>query len=462
MAKPTPLSGFPELLPEQRLVEQQVIDVLRSTFELHGFVGIETRAVEPVDQLLRKGDTSKEVYLLRRLHEESAEGHAGIGLHFDLTVPFARYVLENAGRLEFPFRRYQVQKVWRGERPQDGRYREFTQADIDVVGRDELPFHHDVEVTRVMVDALRRLSDPATLGLPGFRLQVNNRKLIQGFYAGLGVTEGHQTDEVMRIVDKLDKLPVEKVHALLLEECGLDASTADRVLALATISSDDGSFVERVRALGIEHPLLDEGLAELAELVRSVADLTSAQVRVVADLSIARGLDYYTGTVFETRLDGYESLGSICSGGRYDSLASDGRTTYPGVGISLGVSRVLVPLFARTGLAADRKVPSAVLVALTDEESRRASEAVAAALRERGIPCEVSPNAAKFGKQIRYAERRGIPFTWFPQADGTHQVKDIRTGEQVEADPSSWAPPTEDLRPQVASTSSTNDAKEKQ
>ncbi len=462
MAKPTPLSGFPELLPEQRLVEQQVIDVLRSTFELHGFVGIETRAVEPVDQLLRKGDTSKEVYLLRRLHEESAEGHAGIGLHFDLTVPFARYVLENAGKLEFPFRRYQVQKVWRGERPQDGRYREFTQADIDVVGRDELPFHHDVEVTRVMVDALRRLSDPTTLGLPGFRLQVNNRKLIQGFYAGLGVAEGHQIDEVMRIVDKLDKLPVEKVHALLLQECGLEPSTADRVLALAAISSDDDSFVERVRALGVEHPLLDEGLAELAELVRSVADLTSEQVRVVADLSIARGLDYYTGTVFETRLDGYESLGSICSGGRYDSLASDGRTTYPGVGISLGVSRVLVPLFARTGLAADRKVPSAVLVALADEESRRASEAVAAALRERGIACEVSPSAAKFGKQIRYAERRGIPFTWFPQADGTHQVKDIRTGEQVEADPSAWAPPTEDLRPQVASTSSTNDAKEKQ
>lgn len=449
MARPTPLSGFPELLPEQRLVEQQVIDVLRATFELHGFVGIETRAVEPIDQLLRKGDTSKEVYLLRRLHEESAEGHSGIGLHFDLTVPFARYVLENAGRLEFPFRRYQVQKVWRGERPQDGRYREFTQADIDVVGRDVLPFHHDVEVTRVMVDALRRLSDPATLGLPGFRLQVNNRKLIQGFYAGLGVAEGDQTDEVMRLVDKLDKLPAEKVHAMLLAEGGLDAATADRVLALATISTEDDSFEARVRELGVEHPLLDEGLEELATLVRSVADLTSEQVRVVADLSIARGLDYYTGTVFETRLDGYESLGSICSGGRYDSLASDGRTTYPGVGISLGVSRVLVPLISRTGLAADRKVPSAVLVALTDEGSRPTSEAVATALRARGIPCEVAPSAAKFGKQIRYAERRGIPFTWFPQADGTHQVKDIRTGDQLEADPATWTPPTQDLRPQV-------------
>ncbi|MFC6285826.1 histidine--tRNA ligase [Nocardioides sp. GCM10027113] len=440
-AKPTPLSGFPELLPEQRFVEQQVVDTLRNTFELHGFAGIETRAVEPLDQLLRKGDTSKEVYLLRRLHEESAEGHAGIGLHFDLTVPFARYVLENAGKLEFPFRRYQIQKAWRGERPQEGRYREFTQADIDIIGRDALPFHHDVEVTRVMVDALGRLDF-----LPAFRLQVNNRKLIQGFYAGLGIAD---TDEVMRLVDKLDKLPVDKVRTMLVEEAGNDAATADRVLKLATIRATDDSFVAAVRDLGVEHELLDEGLAELSALVTSCADLVSGRVRVEADLSIARGLDYYTGTVFETRLDGYESLGSICSGGRYDALASDGRSTYPGVGISLGVSRVVVSLMARTGLAASRKVPSAVVVALVDDESRPASEAVAGALRARGIPCEVAPSPQKFGKQIRYAERRGIPFVWFPQADGAHQVKDIRSGEQVEADPAAWTPPTEDLRPQV-------------
>jgi len=441
MSKPTPLSGFPELLPEQRVVEQQVIDTLRHTFELHGFAGIETRAVEPLDQLLRKGDTSKEVYLLRRLHEESAEGHAGIGLHFDLTVPFARYVLENAGKLEFPFRRFQIQKAWRGERPQEGRYREFTQADIDIIGRDELPFHHDVEVTRVMVDALGRLDF-----LPAFRLQVNNRKLIQGFYAGLGVAD---VDEVMRIVDKLDKLPAEKVHAMLVAEAGIDAATADRVLSLATISASDDSFVDAVRALGVEHPLLDEGLAELGQLVRACADLVSDRVQVVADLSIARGLDYYTGTVFETRLEGYESMGSICSGGRYDALASDGRTTYPGVGISLGVSRVVVPLLARTGLTATRKVPSAVVVAVVSEESRPESEAVAAALRARSIPCEVAASAQKFGKQIRYAERRGIPYVWFPDQA---QVKDIRSGEQVAADPATWTPPAADQRPQVVSS----------
>jgi histidyl-tRNA synthetase len=214
MAKPTPLSGFPELLPAQRYVEQEVVATLARTFELHGFANIETRAVEPLDQLLRKGDTSKEVYVLRRLQEEDGKDK-GIGLHFDLTVPFARYVLENAGKLEFPFRRYQIQKVWRGERPQEGRFREFAQADIDIVGRDSLPFHHDVEVARVMLEALSRLTF-----LPGFRLQVNNRKLIQGFYAGLGIS-ADGIDEVMRLVDKLDKLPPAKVRELLVDEAGI-------------------------------------------------------------------------------------------------------------------------------------------------------------------------------------------------------------------------------------------------
>ena len=233
------------------------------------------------------------------------------------------------------------------------------------------------------------------------------------------------------------------------------------MLALATIRATDDSFVERVRAIGVEHDLLEEGLAELAELVSACADLVDDRVRVEADLSIARGLDYYTGTVFETRLDGYESLGSICSGGRYDALASDGRTTYPGVGISLGVSRVVVPLIARTGLAADRKVPSAVLVALNTEDDRAASTQVAAALRQRDIACEVAPSPAKFGKQIRFAERRGIPYVWFVQADAStgqvgHQVKDIRSGEQVDADPATWAPPEQDLRPTIISTASTS------
>jgi histidyl-tRNA synthetase len=450
MSKPTPLSGFPEFLPAQRFVEQQVIATLARTFELHGFANVETRAVEPMDQLLRKGDTSKEVYVLRRLQEDDggrqeSDSRAGMGLHFDLTVPFARYVLENAGKLEFPFRRYQIQKVWRGERPQEGRFREFTQADIDIVGKDTLAFHHDVEVTRVMLDALATLASPESIGLPGFRLQVNNRKLIQGFYAALGAPD---VDEVMRLIDKLDKLPVPEVKKLLVAEAGLSDEQAERCLELATIQASDDSFVERVRALGVTGELLEEGLAELATLIRACAPLNTDKVSVVADLSIARGLDYYTGTVFETRLKGYESLGSICSGGRYDALASDGKTTYPGVGISLGVSRVLVPLAQRGQLSADRQVPSAVLVALNDEESREAADAIATALRSRGIACEVAPSPAKFGKQIRFAERRGIPYVWFDTAEG-HQVKDIRSGEQVAADARTWEPPVEDLRPRV-------------
>jgi histidyl-tRNA synthetase len=441
MAKPTPLSGFPELLPEQRVVETQVVDRLRRVFELHGFAGIETRAVEPLDQLLRKGETSKEVYVLRRLQADDQQGDAGMGLHFDLTVPFARYVLENAGRLEFPFRRYQVQKAWRGERPQEGRFREFTQADIDVVAKDTLPFHFDVEVARVMAEAL------STLPLPPLTLRVNNRKLIQGFYAGLGAAD---TAGVIRIMDKLDKLPPEAVTDLLTGEAGLTEEQAAQCLALAEITTRDTSFVDRVRALGVKDELLDTGLEELTAVVEGCERLNGERFSVEASLSLARGLDYYTGTVFEIHMEGFEFLKSVGGGGRYDALASDGRTTYPGVGISFGISRTLVPLIQRGLLSSDRKVPSVVLVALTDEESRPASDEVAQRLRSRGIPTEVAAAPQKFGKQIRYAERRGIPFVWFPGADSApDQVKDIRSGDQVDADADAWSPPTEDLTPSI-------------
>ncbi|MEP6814510.1 MAG: histidine--tRNA ligase [Marmoricola sp.] len=452
MSRPTPLSGFPELLPAHRFVEQQVIDILAGTFELHGFGNIETRAVEPLDQLLRKGETSKEVYLLRRLQETEDTKDAGprnpLGLHFDLTVPFARYVLENAGKLEFPFRRYQVQKAWRGERPQDGRYREFTQADIDIVGRDTLPFHHDVEIARVMLDALRRIEF-----LPGFRLQVNNRKLLEGYFRGLGLTD---PAPAMTAVDKLDKQSPEAVAQILVDG-GIEPDLARRCLAIAEICTPDTSFVDQVRALDVHHELLDEGLAELAAVIEGCASLVTDRVEIVADLKIARGLDYYTGTVFETRLSGYDGLGSICSGGRYDALASDGRTTYPGVGISLGVSRVLVPLLNKGLLTADRQVPSAVLVALPDEESRARCDALADGLRANDVPCEVAAVAQKFGRQIRYAERRGIPYVLFPATAGgegstDHEVKDIRSGDQRPVDPATWTPPAADLRPRVVRT----------
>ncbi|MFC6238337.1 histidine--tRNA ligase [Longivirga aurantiaca] len=439
MSRIAPLSGFPEWLPAERVVEQQVLDTVRRVFELHGFASIETRAVEPLEQMLRKGEIDKEVYVLRRLHAESDEADAGLGLHFDLTVPFARYVLQNAGHLEFPFRRYQIQKVWRGERPQEGRFREFTQADIDVIGRDTLAFHHEVEVALVMAEVFRALPCPPAVIL------VNNRKLAEGFFLGAGATDAAAA---LRAIDKLDKIGPEKVAALLESDAGLTAEGAQKCLALAGIRSADVSFVAQVRALGVEHELLTEGLDELAAVIAAASARMPGAV--VADLKIARGLDYYTGTVYETQLVGYESFGSVCSGGRYDSLASDGRTTYPGVGISLGVSRLLSVLIGRGLVTASRSVPTAVLVAVSDDDARGTSEDVAAALRARGISTEVAPSAAKFGKQIRHADRRGIPFVWFVSDDGTHSVKDIRSGDQVDADPTSWTPPAEDLVPVVA------------
>jgi histidyl-tRNA synthetase len=445
MTRPASLSGFPEFLPAQRLVELHVIDTLRRTFELHGFAPIETRAVEPLDQLLRKGEIDKEVYVLRRLQageDESAD--ARTGLHFDLTVPFARYVLENAGQLDFPFRRYQIQKVWRGERPQEGRYREFTQADIDVVARDVLPFHHDVEIARVMAAAL------SALPVPPLRLQVNNRKLIEGFYRGIGASD---IAAVMRVVDKMDKVPADVVAKMLADEAGLSDPQVRQCLALAEIRTPDTAFAGQVRALGVSNDLLDEGIAELEAVVAGCAGLATDRLAVVADLRIARGLDYYTGTVFETRMAGFESIGSICSGGRYDSLASDGKVTYPGVGISLGISRMLVPLLARGWLRASRPVPSAVLVALPDDAARPRCEEIAQVLRARGIATEIAPTAQKYGRQIRFAQRRGIPYVWFPGTGDPgwsgDEVKDIRSGDQVPADPANWLPPAEDLHPQI-------------
>ncbi len=308
--KVSKLSGFPEFLPAERNVELIVLDHLRTVFELHGFASIETRAVETMDQLLRKGEIDKEVYVLRRLQAGEGDSDSGMGLHFDLTVPFARYVLENAGKLEFPFRRYQIQKVWRGERPQQGRFREFTQADIDIIAKDALPFHFDVEIAQVMAEAL------SGLPVPQLTLQVSNRKVLEGFYLGLGIAE---PTAVMPIVDKLDKVPADKIAELLQTDAGLTAEQAAQCLALADVRTTDASFVDEVRALGVSHPLLDEGLEELRQVVVGAAGADG--VSIVADLRIARGLDYYTGTVFETRMAGYEHLGSICSGGRYDQLA---------------------------------------------------------------------------------------------------------------------------------------------
>ncbi len=447
MSRIAPLSGFPEWTPAELLVEAHVIDRLRAVFQLHGFGQIDTRAVEPLERLGGEAEASKEVYVLTRRGSDKAE----LGLHFDLTVPFARYVEERQGQLEFPFRRFQIQKVWRGERPQEGRFREFYQADIDVVARETLPAHLEAEVAVVMARALE------SLDLPPARMRMNDRRLVEGFYRGVGVSD---VAGALRSVDKLGKIGPEGVTRELLAQ-GVVEAAADAILHLARIRSADASFKEAVLDLWETTPthpddeaqrLLAEGIEALGALVEAVNAAVPGTAQ--ADLSIARGLDYYTGAVYETMLEGHEDLGSICSGGRYDSLVAGGG--FPGVGMSIGVSRLVSRLVSQGILVSTRSVPSAVLVAVIGEDTRAVSQGIADRLRARGIACEVSPSAAKFGKQIQYADKRGIPFVWFPGAasiDGAEagdgEVKDIRSGEQALANADSWNPPVEDLKPRI-------------
>lgn len=454
MAKGSSISGFPEWLPSERVVEQRVIDTLRNVFELNGFIGIETRAVEQGSSLLKKGETSKEIYLLSRLQDVGNEADTPVedrlGLHFDLTVPLSRYVVEYSGALAFPFKRWQIQKVWRGERPQEGRFREFVQADIDVIGNGDLPDHYEVELPLVMVSALERLRE---FGLPKATVHANNRKLSEGFYRGLGLED---IEGVLREIDKLDKIGPGEVTKLLVSECGATEAQARACLELADLNAADGAELEeKFNALcdahGIAHEseaydLAMQGLRTLAMIVDEAARIRPGAV--IADLKIARGLDYYTGSVYETFLDGASSLGSICSGGRYDNLASQGNKKYPGVGLSIGLSRLVSYMLHTAGAEASRVSPSAVLVAVWDEQDRATSNHIAQALRDRGISADVAPTAAKLGKQIKYASKLGIPYVWFPSEaneDTEHEgdeVKNIITGEQQPADVRSWEPDT--------------------
>src|SRR4051794_23514808 len=410
MAKIRPISGFPEWLPEQRLVEQKILDGLRSSFELFGFAPVETRSVELLETLLAKGETDKEIYALRRIADEGS-GDAGFGLHYDLTVPFARYAVQNYNELTFPFKRYQVQKAWRGERPQEGRYREFLQADIDVIDRGSLALSFDAEILSAAHHAL------AAAPFPPVVIHVNNRKITEGFMRGLGIED---PVPVMRVLDKLDKVGPDGVRAML----DLADPLVDKLLQLVQTP------LEEVRGLGVSHELLDEGLEEL-RFVLQEAD--GAEGATVADMGIVRGFDYYTGTVYETVLQGHESLGAVCSGGRYDNLAAGAREALPGVGISIGVSRILGRLFGQGLLPAGRKSPTVVLVARVGAPAGD----VLRDLRGRGIPSETYHEDAKLGKQMKDANDKGIPYVWIPFEDG-HVVRDMATGDQVDA--ASWNP----------------------
>ena len=426
------VSGFPEWLPEQRMVELKWMDDIRRIFESYGFCSIETPSVEEIEALLAKGEADKEIYAVKRLQIDNEADEPRLGLHYDLTVPLARYVAEHFHDLVFPFKRYQMQRAWRGERPQEGRYREFYQCDIDVINLDQVSLHFDAEMPAIMYDILCRLE------VGDFQIRVSNRKILEGYFRGLEIED---TISAIRLVDKLDKIGEDGVLSLLQSGVALPREVALRCLALASIRTTDLSFVKRVRALGVESDLLNKGLEELAFVMDALHTLPKGTL--LADLSIARGFDYYTGTVYEGKLLEFPTYPSICSGGRYDNLAGAFiNRKLPGVGMSLGLTRIFAKLVAEKRLRVGPKCPTQVLVIFPRAERREETARTANLLRERGLNVEMYHSPGKIAQQMRYASRKGIPYVWFPPFEdgGRHEVKDLASEKQEIADPATWSP----------------------
>ncbi|HOO82815.1 MAG TPA: histidine--tRNA ligase [Alphaproteobacteria bacterium] len=459
--KPKPVSGFPEWLPEYRAVEQCWLDKIRAVFESYGYCSIETPAVEELEVIAAKGeDVDKEIYVLERLQADPDEKKdARLALHFDQTVPLARYVAQHFADLTFPFKRYQMQKVWRGERPQMGRMREFYQCDIDVINVDSLPIHFDAEVAAICYEALEALD------MGRVQLRVSNRKILMGFLESLNVpdkkTNGETTvklsdetkAEIIRDIDKLEKIGKKVLLSrleqtlLVVGELGFNFQTfIEPFLNLAETKIKPGANIlelfQNNSEIDSSNEMLREGIEELQFVLDQLAHLP--EHAVVADLSIVRGLDYYTGTVYETQLlDVPEFVGSVCSGGRYDDLAGSYINKHlPGVGISIGFTRLFDVLRQAGKIEPGLKSPADVLVVLPSEERRDEAAQAARTLRERGVKVELYHAPQKVGKQIAYAEKKGIPHVWFPPfEDGqAHEVKNMSTGKQMQADPKEWNP----------------------
>ena len=432
--KPKPLSGFPEWLPEERAAELRWIDSIRRVFESHGFANIETPSVEAVDVLASKGaDADKEIYGVRRLNSEPGETASfDLALHYDLTVPMARYVAQHFDKLSFPFKRYQIQRAWRGERPQEGRFREFYQCDIDVIDLDDVALQFDADIPLVMLETLRALK------LERVAFSINNRKILQGFYESVGIAD---VVGAIRIVDKMDKIGPDGVARLLVDTLGLPSPQAAKCVELAAIKTADGSFAERVRSFGAGNAQLTAGLDELTFVMNELRAAGAAE-NVVADLSIARGFDYYTGTVYEGKLLDYPGYPSICSGGRYDNLVgSFSKQKLPGIGMSLGLTRLFSKLHKEGKLEKGPASPAQILVIQLPDFPRERTQETARNLRARGWNVEAYHKSAKLDKQIQYATRKGIPYLWFPGADGKpDEVKNLATREQAEASVETWRP----------------------
>ena len=421
--KPRTLSGFMELLPAPQVQMERVMEVLRTTYSLYGFTPLDTPAIESADVLLAKGggETEKQIYRFQK-------GDSDLALRFDLTVPLAKYVALHYGELAFPFRRYQIGKVYRGERAQRGRFREFYQADIDIIGDGKLDIINEAEIPSIIYKTF------TTLGLKRFQIRVNNRKILNGFYASLGLSE--QSGDIMRTVDKLEKIGAEKVTVILTEDLGLTAEQAKAILDFMAITGTNAQVLAALEAYRGKNELLDLGLDELTTVTKYLASFGVPEENFAVDLTIARGLDYYTGTVYETCMLDHPEIGSICSGGRYDNLAEyyiDKQL--PGVGISIGLTRLFYVLGEQNMLNDNLNTAPADVLILPMTEDLAPAITLATELRDQGIRVQLYAEQKKFKAKMSYADKLGIPYAVFLGEDeiaaGTCSVKDLSKGEQV-------------------------------
>ena len=430
MAKMTPrtLSGFMELLPAPQQQMERIMEVLRRTYSLYGFTPLDTPVIESSDVLLAKGggETEKQIYRFQK-------GDADLALRFDLTVPLAKYVALHYNDLTFPFRRYQIGKVYRGERAQRGRFREFYQADIDIIGDGKLSIVNEAEIPSIIYKTF------STLGLKRFQIRVNNRKILNGFYAMLGLTE--KSGDIMRTVDKLDKIGPEKVKAILMdEEIALSEEQASEILKFIAITGTNEEVLAALEGYQGRNEVFDTGLDELNTVVKYLAAFGVPAENFAVDLTIARGLDYYTGTVYETTLLDHPEIGSVCSGGRYDNLAeyyTDKQL--PGVGISIGLTRLFYVLGEQGMLNPNLPTAPADVLILPMTDDLSAAIGFATALRENGIRAQIHGENKKFKQKISYADKLGIPYVIFLGEDeinaGVVACKDMATGEQTKLEP---------------------------
>lgn len=421
-------SGFAENLPAEQILEERLKSAFGSVAESYGFIKLETSSVEYMDTLASKGEVNKEIYTLGRALAEEGEGDSERGLHFDLTVPFARYVAQHQGKLHFPYRRYQIQKVWRGERPQKGRFREFYQADVDVVARENLPLQFDAEVVTVMARIL------SSYNIGTVTMHINNRKYLSGLLQSFGIEDA---TTALQLIDKLDKIGVEKVRAELAIIYSLDDTALDLLFAYINERISENDFAQFAANVEVRNELMAEGLEELKTVFATLQTRAEiSNVLFVFNPSIARGLDYYTGMVVETTLNGFEKFGSICSGGRYADLASRfTNQTLPGVGLSIGLTRLLSIIKEENLIEMDDATNSDIVVCLLNEAERTASLSLAEALRQSGLNVESNHKpSVGLGKQLEQAKEKGILRAIIVEADGTYTLIDTSSNEKHKLD----------------------------